>query len=378
MMQDYHPKEIFVDHSVIDLPHTQRILTKFPKLPIHIVTDRSDIKFPQDHSNAKKQLYLARHQGQAVKSCQGMGDYVCCQYYTLALVSDCHLECTYCILQDYLKNNPVITIYTNVDEVFAEISKRIQAQPQRLFRIGTGELSDSLALDHIHEYSKILVDFARSHPNLLLELKTKTNNVENLLGLDHRGRTIVSWSVNPQNTIDREEHKCSSLSERLNAARLCADEGYPVAFHFDPLLYFHDWQKEYADVVDQIAARFIRREIAWVSIGSLRFTPDLKKIVNDRFPKSHVMAGELYPGQDGKTRYFRPIREEMYQFLSHKIRTQLQHVPYYLCMETKTVWHSVYGQHPENSQVLEDHLVQNFTVNSIDSTPPDAIVKSAL
>lgn len=377
-MQDYYPKEIFVDQSVIDLPHTRRIIAKFPKLPVHVVTDRSDIKFPQAHSTAKKQLYLARHKGQAVKSCQGMGDYVCCQYYTMALVSDCHLECTYCILQDYLKNNPVITMYTNVEEIFAEIAQRIEAQPGRLFRIGTGELSDSLALDHIHEYSKILVDFARSYPNLLLELKTKTDNVANLLGLDHRGRTIVSWSVNPQKTIDREEHKCSSLSERLDAARRCANAGYPVAFHFDPLLHFCDWQNEYANVVDQIAALFTRRDIAWVSIGSLRFTPDLKKIVNDRFPKSQVMAGELYPSQDGKTRYFRPLREEMYQFLSGEIRNKLKHVPYYLCMETKTVWQNIYNQVPENNQVLEDHLVQNFAVKSIDSNPPELIVKHAL
>lgn len=360
-MQDFYPKEIFIDESVRDLTVTTRILAKHPDLPVTFVRDKKDIKFPEEHSRAKRQLYIARYLGDPIKSCQGMGDYVCCQYYTIALVSDCHLECTYCILQDYLKNNPIITIYANVEEIFAKIRERVAKHPERLFRIGTGELSDSLALDHVTEFSKDIVTFARETPNVLVEFKTKTANVDNLIGLNHGGRSIVSWSINPQAYIEREEHKCDSLADRLSAARRVADAGYPVAFHFDPLLHFDGWENAYEGLIQRVGELFRPEELAWVSIGSLRFTKELKKISVARFPKSKIMSAELFPSPDGKMRYFRPIREDMYAKVKSLVEMRLGKVPHYLCMETKAVWRHVYGDVPPTNAALEKHLTQNFT-----------------
>ena len=361
-MQDFYPKEIYVDASIAELATTQRILKKYPNIVPTIIASKKDIKFPQAHTHAKKQLYLAEHQGEPIKSCQGMGDYVCCQYYTIALISDCHLECTYCILQDYLQNNPVITVYTKTDKIFAQVRQKTAAHPDKLFRIGTGELSDSLALDHITELSKDCVAFARSTPNVLLELKTKTANIKNLLDLDHGKRTVVSWSVNPQKYIDSEEHKCDSLTARLDAARACADAGYPIAFHLDPLINFEDWEDQYTGLIDDMAMRFDPKELAWVSIGSLRFTKELKKISQERFPKSKLMAGEILPSRDGKMRYFRPLREDMYSHVKTLIETKLKTVPQYLCMETKSVWQNVFGDVPVNNAAVEAQLTRGFTV----------------
>lgn len=359
-MHEFLPKEIFIDERVQNLPVTQRILKKYPGVPSQVVSNLSDIKFSQNHSRAKQKLFLAKFQGPAVKTCQGMGDYVCCQYHTVALVSDCHLECTYCILQDYLKNNPVITIYTNLDDIFSEISEKVTRHPDKTLRIGTGELSDSLALDHITGFSQDILLFANKHPNVILELKTKTDNVANLLGAKHDGNVVVSWSVNPQSYIQKEEHKCSTLAERLKAAELCADEGYPIGFHLDPLLHFENWEMEYKNLIDELAERFSGKNIAWISLGSLRFTPGLKKVVNARFPKSQIMTSELYPSIDGKIRYYRPIREQMYTTLTSYIKDKLKHAPHYLCMETKAVWKNVFGVLPQTNGQLENTLTENF------------------
>lgn len=359
-MHDFKPQLIYVDRLVLDSPVTKRVLKKYSHITPLVIDDPKDIKQPLEHTVAKKELYLAHYKGAPIKACQGMGDYVCCLYYTIALVSDCHLECTYCILQDYLQNNPRITFYCNIEDVFSAIKDKALKHPERILRVGTGELSDSLALDHIHEFSKDIVNFANEHPNVLLELKTKTNNVGNLLQLKHNKRVVVSWSVNPESYIQKEELKCATLNERLEAARLCADAKYPVAFHFDPLLHLDNWQEEYTSVVDAIQKLFLPKDIAWISIGSLRFTPHLKKISKERFPKSEIMAGELYPSQDGKIRYFKPIREEMYAFLKNQIETKLKKVPFYLCMETKTVWKNVFGEVPQTNTELEQQLVVNF------------------
>lgn len=62
--------------------------------------------------------------------------------------------------------------------------------------IGTGEFTDSLALDTLTRFSPLLVDYMRDKPRAVLELKSKSVVIENLQGLEHGGRTIIAWSLN--------------------------------------------------------------------------------------------------------------------------------------------------------------------------------------
>jgi hypothetical protein len=110
----------------------------------------------------------------------------------------------------------------------------LRARPERSFRIGTGELADSLALDPLTGLSRHLVPFFAARANATLELKTKTDNVGELLDLDPRGRVVVSWSVNAPAIVAAEEHGTASLAERLSAARRVQEAGYRLGFHFDP------------------------------------------------------------------------------------------------------------------------------------------------
>lgn len=359
---EYIPSRILVDPAVRDAPLTHRVLSHFPSIVPDFLEMPELLKKPSPHSSAKKNLIITRHKGNPLKNCQGMGDYVCCNYLTVAFASNCHYECTYCILQDYLKNNPSITFFANVDEILGSIETRILRDPDTLFRVGTGELADSLALDDITRLSEDLVPFAAGQKNLLLELKTKSATIGNLLDLDHRGKTVVSWSLNPQAFIDAEEHKTASLKDRLQAARAVANSGYPVGFHFDPLLALPGWRQEYTGLIERVASEFEEDEIAWISLGSLRFTPDLKKIVMERFPGSPLFYGELFPTTDGKVRYFREVREELYRHVRSLVEEAYPRVPNYLCMETKKVWESTYGQVPTSQTQLEQRLVERFLI----------------
>lgn len=361
-MHPFQPSQIFVDESVRTLPLTARVLNYFHSVKPTYLQDPDCLKRPADPGYAKKTLLITRHKGDPVKYCQGGGDYVCCNYMTVSLVSNCHFECSYCILQDYLKNNPLMTFYANTHEILEWIERKIQVNPTQRFRIGTGELADSLALDSITQHSKLLVPFAASQDNLILELKTKSAEVEGLLGLDHRGKTVVSWSINPQTFISEEEHKTASLDDRLLAARLVCDYGYPVGFHMDPLLTLPGWKGEYSGLIDRLASLFLPSEIAWISLGSLRFTPRLRRVMGERFPRSRLLLGELFPGTDGKVRYFRGIRQDLYHHVKSAIDLAFPGVPHYLCMETKSVWGNVYEGFPADRDELEGRLTQGFAI----------------
>ena len=140
------------------------------------------------------------------------------------------LRCSYCFLQDYLGNNPALKAFTNPGDALAEIDAVLRAHPERDFRIGTGELADSLALDPITGLSGELVPFFAGHRNATLELKTKSDCVDDLLHLDPRGRVVVSWSVNATAICAEDEAGTASLGERLAAARRVQAAGIASAF----------------------------------------------------------------------------------------------------------------------------------------------------
>jgi spore photoproduct lyase len=356
----YRPDRIVVEQEAWHDSSTFEILQRLPGIPVTTI-ERVDALLPElnrssdPHASGKRCLILTRHRGRFMKDCPGAGAEVCCNYFVVNYASNCHLECTYCFLQSYL-NNPALMIFTNLDDLLSEVEARLREAPRRLFRIGTGEISDSLALDDITHYSRRLVPFFGGLSNGILELKTKSDRVANLERLDHRGHTVVSWSINSRRVTREEELKTASFDQRLAAARQCQKWGYRIGFHFDPLIHYEGWEADYRAAVEDIFNAVDASGVAWVSLGSLRFTPHLREIVRRRFPKSKIPYGEFVSGNHRKIRYFRPIREEMYTRLRGWIREAAPRVFVYLCMENRAAWEHSGGAVPRDTSALSDQM----------------------
>ena len=363
----YHPERILIDKAVSEEPLTRQICSRFPDVPTYEVKNydwhkESSVNDPLRNplSQGKKTLHLKYFQGTSIKACPGFSDnLVCCNYFTLDLIENCPFECTYCILQAFL-NKPVITVHANLEDMLMQVRQRTSSQPETLFRIGTGEHSDSLALDKTLGINQHIIKFFAALPNALLELKTKSNHVEHLLELPHGGKTVISWSVNPQAIIKKEELKTATLDERLKAARMASDAGYKVAFHFDPMIDYPDWEKGYQGLVEQIIDNISPDRIAWVSLGTLRYISSLKSIVDERFPNSRVFLGEFVPGIDGKMRYLKKIRQRLYRNVQQKIQKLAPDVPTYLCMESSHLWKNSMPNQPETAPEMEGILLRSL------------------
>jgi spore photoproduct lyase len=338
------PEHVCVDRAVMQKPSAIRILNAVKGATVDIVDDVRLLKHPRDLSVAKRTLLLTSHRGEAFKGCQGMGaGHLCCGYLTLDLISGCPMECSYCILQSYLANNPVTTAYVNTDEILAQVGEFLDRYPNRFFRIGTGELSDSLALDPIVDNARVLIPFFARRRNAILELKTKTDFVDHLLELEHGGRTVFAWSVNTPEIIAAEERGTASLDERLAAARKAAAAGYGVAFHFDPIVMrstVEETVEVYRAIVDRILDEISNDAIAWVSLGLLRYPPELAEVARKRFPETRIFDGELVP-VGGKMRYPRFLRQEVYRPLWERLASEIPERKLYLCMETPAVWQRI-------------------------------------
>ncbi|RPI28146.1 MAG: radical SAM protein [Acidobacteria bacterium] len=364
-MKLYRPQKIFIESAVAESQITSNVVQSLPDVPVEIISSSQPLlesarEQAPTLSRAKKYLLLAEHRGRFLKHCPGgkgrLGiQNVCCNYLVINYATNCHMDCSYCYLQSYL-NFPYLTVYANHLDLITELESAFSVDRSRFFRVGTGELADSLALDLFTRYSVPLVEFFASQANAVLELKTKTDLVTNLLGLRHERHTVLAWSVNPPRLQKTDEHKTAAIPDRLTAARKCVDAGYQVAFHFDPIVQYAGWETDYHRLVDQIFDLIPAASVAWISLGALRMTGALKQVIRRRFPKSPLPFGELVPGEDGKLRYFKPVRVEIYQSMKKWIGLRAPAVPVYLCMEKPDVWTKVFGEVPADEPALQDAI----------------------
>jgi spore photoproduct lyase len=345
-----HIEMIHVEQDCLDHPLTRKILARAGNIPFEVIPGATSMPalgfFPKSLAGGKRHLLLTRNRGKFFKPCPGTREYICCDYQVLNIGMNCPMDCVYCILQAYL-NNPYLSFFVNIEDLLAELAEAFTQEPSRFWRIGTGEFTDSLALDRLTGLSRVLVEFMRDKSSALLELKTKTAAVENLEGLDHGGRTIVAWSLNSPVIAAKEEFRTASLEQRLAAASRCASWGYKLAFHFDPVIYHPGWQQGYTETIDRLFAAVPKEKIVWISMGCLRYLPALKNIAGHRFPNSRFFHEEFIGGLDGKARYFRTLRVELYNHLYKQLRRHADpRTCIYLCMENNEIWHEVFGFSP--------------------------------
>jgi spore photoproduct lyase len=361
-MRRYELRRIFLDRGVAGDPVAEAILGKAEGIPLTEVNGVQEAtrrlsSFDDPIGEGKQSLLITRQKGEFVKPCPGTRYRICCRYHIINLVVNCPIDCSYCILQGYL-NNPAITVHVNIDELFAQVDEKLSRNPGRIFRLGTGELGDSLAFDEMTRFSATMVPFFSEKENGILELKTKTDEVGTLLDLDHGGKTVVSWSLNPEQVVEAEELCASTLAERLNAAWKCQQKGYPIGLHFDPIIYYPEWKRDYREVIEKVFERIDGKGVIWVSLGGFRFPPSLKPVIRDRFPASKILWAELFPGDDGKFRYFKPLRVEMYREMVRWLRDCEPSLFIYLCMESREVWEKVFGWSPRDNSALDDLFAQ--------------------
>mgnify|MGYP005840095021 CR=1 FL=1 len=361
-----------VEESCLDLPLTRKIMERAGGLPLSVVPDAASVApelapYPHGLTRGKRVLYLGRNRGRFLKPCPATRNYRCCDYQVLNIGANCPMDCAYCILQAYL-NNPWLSFYLNVEDMFRELDQALAPPPEELppesqqnhcqaaqptaprhfHRIGTGEFTDSMALDRLTGLSAMLINYMATRKNAVLELKSKAVVLDHLPRTGHGGRTIMAWSLNSAEVMEKLELHAADLETRLKAAATCAEWGYPLAFHFDPIIDHPGWEEGYTTTIRRLFELVPAASIVWISLGAFRFLPALKGVINQRFPNTGFIHQEFVPGLDGKFRYFRPQRSRMYQVLADELsRHAAAHTCIYFCMENDQVWRDVMGYTPE-------------------------------
>lgn len=299
-------------------------------------------------------ITYTEQKGKFVKHCPCTPEVVPCGYYNINLHTGCPFDCSYCILQAYLENQEPV-FFTNFENLERELEELDRTRD--FVRIGTGELSDSLALDHKTAYSAKLLKLVERFPRIIFEFKTKSTRVDHILNHPHKlANVVMAWSLNPQPVIEREELFTPDLDARLQALDRARQAGYKIAVHFDPLVLFDGWKEQYTLLVSRLSELLSVQDIAWWSLGALRFPYEMREHIF-KHKESRLFDGELVKGHDGKYRYYKPLRLELFSYIRDRVYEFISpDVPLYLCMEDKEVWQEILPGLTPDEETLNKYL----------------------
>lgn len=272
---------------------------------------------------------------------------VCCNLRTIDAVESCVFGCSYCTIQTFYGDKVVF------DEEFGEKLKAISLEPNRFYHIGTGQASDSLAFGNRNGILDDLCHFAESHPDILLEFKTKSNNIRYFLDHDIPPNCVCSWSLNTETIINNEEHFTANLNQRLTAARDVADKGVKVAFHFHPMVYYQGWDVDYPDTVSMLLKLFSPEEVLFVSFGTLTFIKPVIQKIRELGQFTKILQMDLVPDPHGKLTYPDDIKVKMFNEILQAITPWRDKVFMYLCMEKASIWEGTFGSVYDTNEEFE-------------------------
>lgn len=259
----------------------------------------------------------------------------CPNYWHFSPYGFCPYDCQYCYLAGTpgVKFSPTVKIFVNIGEILDQIA-RIASKLSEPTAFYLGKLQDGLALDPLTGYCRLIIPFFTQQKNARLILLTKSANVDNLLDLDHRGNTILSWSLNPTEISNAFESNIPSPDERIAAMQKCADAGYPLRAVIMPIIPIEDWQNIYTPLLENLLESVLLDRITLGQIcsysGALQLTE--QKLGNDN-PISKLL--EKSKSKDGRIRFPIKLRIEVYRYLIDKIRKLQPQLQIGLCMEER-------------------------------------------
>ncbi len=255
--------------------------------------------------------------------------------FYLSYENNCPFNCLYCYLRDYF-NHSAFVFYVNIKDMFTELDGFNKSNVM----ISAGIVNDTLVYDALTNITTELIKYFKKREELVLEIRTKSHNIKNLIKEKPQKNILISFTFSPQEIIDRYELKTSSLTKRIEAAKLLQNHGYSIGLRFDPMINIEGSNILYKEMVKEIFTTLNLNKIRDIGIGTIRYKKGLRqKVLQEK--NTDLFYNEFIIGIDGKERYFKKIRIDMYKNIINEIN-KYGNFDIYLGMEPQYIWDEVF------------------------------------
>ncbi len=259
----------------------------------------------------------------------------CWSLYDLHSAYGCFHKCQYC------RRGRVTTIMLNIEEFLAHVDDLMARTPwQTVYRYDVE--TDCLILEPEYGMCRALVEHFAQIEDRYIILFSKSDNVDFLLDLDHRGHTIMLWTLSTSTVSRQIERDTATTEQRLEAARKCQEAGYTVRFKFKPIIPIANWREEATDMLEKLFAAVTPDNLSmemlfFDTVAELKqlfdmslFDPELLARM-EQYEADGLMTDHMHPFPDD-------FRAEVYEHYVDEIRRLSPDTRVSLCAETSELW----------------------------------------
>jgi len=273
--------------------------------------------------------------GQAIEQIKPCPDHVCRPAWRLNTAHGCAHRCFYCGLVGF------IVVGLNMSEYIRRLDRLVEANPWQQTWLWD-DVADVLILEPELGAFADMAHYFAGRPDRYLIIHTKSANVDFLESLDHRGHTIMCWSLAAETQAGRLEQVAGTTGERIEAARRCQGWGYPVRFKFKPIVPVRGWRDEARAMIRMMFERTRPDNLSMTTLAWMSYD-DLARIIDlDRLDPVFVEAARRDKDVETKLPRLRPfpheVRREIYKFYIDEIRAIDADVPLTLSTESLAMW----------------------------------------
>ena len=276
---------VYVEERAEEYPLTQKILAKLNGADVIKIRHYKDV-FDRKRQNAPLQkehqaLIIAVRDGSRIFKgapvCQSMGQK---NFYYASSMMNCPFDCEYCYLKGMYPSSNMV-VFVNLEDYRKDVEEKLQEGP---VYVCASYDTDLLALNGLTGHADFWKDMARTHDDLLVELRTKaavdvTDNISNV---------IYAFTLSPVEVVERYERHTASVDARISAASRAVENGAKVRLCFDPVIRIPEWKDAYKKLIDDAASGIGFDRLTDVSVGTFRISADYLTRMRKAYPDSEI------------------------------------------------------------------------------------------
>ena len=264
---------IYIENSLKDNSQAKKILEKYSNSSIIWIDNHKNIFDKNTDAKREKSIILASWKN-FIQNAPDWYWFSQTNAFFLKNSINCVFDCDYCYLKWAFKNSDLLFFldYKKMkEEILETIKKQDNNQTNRFY---SSDYSDNLATDNLSDFTLEFIPFFENLENTKLEIRTKSNNISNLLKLNPNKNIEIAFSLNPSEVIENYEHKTTSLDERIKRINSLLDAGWNVWIRFLPLVSIENYEEIYDNFLNYLKWKINFSRIESIFIWWLLYTND--------------------------------------------------------------------------------------------------------
>lgn len=315
---------IYIEYDVIDDPVSLDVISKFPNSNVIYINNYKEVFSRPHHSyslqKSSPSIILSKrkrnfaYSGSKFSQNAGFKNFF---YNTILL--NCIYDCHYCYLQGLFPSAHLVC-FTNLQDFFTNTTHLIRARSnlKEPFFLSLSYDTDLLAFESIYPFCRKWIEFASRTNNLIVEIRTKSNNFQSLIDIASIPNVLFSWSLSPDIIAQKYEVGAPKPTSRLSSLQQAIQNGWKVRLCFDPIIAIPDWPAIYANYFHHLFQQLDPNSIYDVTLGSFRMSSQHLKQARKHRPDLSILQRN-WNVQQGVASYSKTKRREISSFLLEKL-----------------------------------------------------------